>query len=191
MVGRNVRRRKSTESGNTRPSRWINQQTGLRLPKAFHNDGSRQDHSTLRQTHYAPTVFAAHADGRFPDCRSKVLLSKGVTHVCTTAPGDEGGDRHHEQPRRSGKRPRRRRPDPAVPTLSPPPHPPRHDKREPGLSFQDDTAQLPRSARTGPVVVGRTSKSKMAVGKYSEQHALGMSTTPLTRPSIGAAPSNK
>jgi hypothetical protein len=31
----------------------------------------------------------------------------------------------------------------------------------------------------------------MAVGKYSEQHALGMSTTPLTRPSIGAAPSNK
>jgi hypothetical protein len=60
-----------------------------------------------------------------------------------------------------------------------------------GLSFHDDTAQRPRSARSGPVVVGRTSKSKIAVGKYKEQHALGMSTTPLTRPSIGAAPSNR
>lgn len=58
-------------------------------------------------------------------------------------------------------------------------------------SFQDDTAQLPRSARTGPLAVGRMSKSKMAVGKYNEQQAFGMSTTPLTRPSIGAAPSNK
>jgi len=38
------------------------------------------------------------------------------------------------------------------------------------LSFRHDTAQLPRSARSGPLVVGRTSKSKIAVGKYNEQH---------------------
>jgi hypothetical protein len=52
-------------------------------------------------------------------------------------------------------------------------------------------AQLPRLAETGPAVVGRISKSKIAVGKYSEQHALGMSTTPLILPSIGAAPSSR
>jgi hypothetical protein len=34
------------------------------------------------------------------------------------------------------------------------------------------------------------SVSKMAVGKYNEQQAFGMSTTPLIRPSIGAAPSS-
>jgi hypothetical protein len=34
------------------------------------------------------------------------------------------------------------------------------------------------------------SMSKIAVGRYNEQHAFGMSTTPLTRPSIGAAPSS-
>lgn len=51
-----------------------------------------------------------------------------------------------------------------------------------------ETAHWPRSAVVGPAVVGRTSKSKMAVGRYSEQQALGMSTIPLMRPSMGAAP---
>jgi hypothetical protein len=49
----------------------------------------------------------------------------------------------------------------------------------------------PRSAETGPSLLGRTSKSKMAVGRYSEQQAFGMSTTPDTRPSIGAEPSSR
>jgi len=35
------------------------------------------------------------------------------------------------------------------------------------------------------------SKSNIAVGRYSEQHAFGMSTTPETRPSIGAEPSSR
>ncbi|MDT5192207.1 MAG: hypothetical protein QOI28_4458 [Mycobacterium sp.] len=34
----------------------------------------------------------------------------------------------------------------------------------------DDTAQLPRSARTGSQAVGNMSMSKIAVGRYSEQH---------------------
>jgi hypothetical protein len=35
------------------------------------------------------------------------------------------------------------------------------------------------------------SKSKIAVGTYSEQQALGMSTMPLIRPSMGAEPSSR
>jgi len=58
-------------------------------------------------------------------------------------------------------------------------------------SRQSVTALLPRSVLLGPSAVGRMSKSKMAVGRYSEQQALGMSTTPLMRPSIGAAPSSR
>jgi hypothetical protein len=52
-------------------------------------------------------------------------------------------------------------------------------------------AQRPRSARSGPSVEGRMSKSKIAVGRYSVAHGLGTSTTPLKRPSIGAAPSSR
>ena len=55
----------------------------------------------------------------------------------------------------------------------------------------DETAHDPRSADVGPAVDGVMSKSKIAVGRYSEQQALGMSTTPLTLPSIGAAPSSR
>jgi hypothetical protein len=54
--------------------------------------------------------------------------------------------------------------------------------REASTTHHDDTAQLPRSSRTGPEAVGRMSKSKIAAGRYSEQHAFGMSTKPLTRP---------
>jgi hypothetical protein len=52
-------------------------------------------------------------------------------------------------------------------------------------------AHWPRSAFIGPAGVGRTSKSNMAVGTYSEQQALGMSTTPLIRPSMGEEPSSR
>ncbi len=38
----------------------------------------------------------------------------------------------------------------------------------------------------GPDALGLMSKSKMAVGMYSDTQAFGMSTTPLTRPSMGA-----
>src|SRR5919202_2334165 len=55
----------------------------------------------------------------------------------------------------------------------------------------DVTAHCPRSALLGPSAVGRMSKSKIAVGRYSEQQALGMSTMPLMRPSIGAEPSGR
>src|SRR5215216_5650353 len=55
----------------------------------------------------------------------------------------------------------------------------------------DVTAHCPRSASLGPSAVGRMSKSKIAVGTYSEQQALGMSTMPLMRPSIGAEPSSR
>jgi hypothetical protein len=55
----------------------------------------------------------------------------------------------------------------------------------------DETAQLPRSDLIGPDADGLMSMSKIAVGRYNEQHAFGMSTTPLTRPSIGAAPSSR
>lgn len=54
-----------------------------------------------------------------------------------------------------------------------------------------DSAHLPRSAFIGPAAVGRTSKSNMAVGTYSEQQALGMSTMPLMRPSMGEEPSSR
>ncbi|CFP65304.1 Uncharacterised protein [Bordetella pertussis] len=36
--------------------------------------------------------------------------------------------------------------------------------------------------------MGRMSKSKISVGMASVQHALGMSTMPLMRPSTGAVP---
>jgi hypothetical protein len=52
-------------------------------------------------------------------------------------------------------------------------------------------AAVPRSPTLGPSLVGRMSKSNMPVGRYSEQHAFGMSTTPDTRPSIGADPSSR
>lgn len=35
------------------------------------------------------------------------------------------------------------------------------------------------------------SKSRMAVGRYRVAHEFGTSTTPLNRPSIGAAPSSE
>lgn len=40
----------------------------------------------------------------------------------------------------------------------------------------------------GPALFGRMSKSKISVGTATVQHALGMSTIPLTRPSTGAVP---
>jgi Kef-type K+ transport system membrane component KefB len=43
----------------------------------------------------------------------------------------------------------------------------------------------------GPSLLGRMSKSNIPVGRYSEQHAFGMSTMPEMRPSIGADPSRR
>ena len=47
---------------------------------------------------------------------------------------------------------------------------------------------IPCSIRVGPFFPGLTSKSKMPVGMYTVEHEFGMSTTPDSRPSIGAAP---
>ncbi len=82
------------------------------------------------------------------------------------------------------------------------PEPPRVDRR--GAAPEGDllgartsrvgyaaTACMPRSATTGPRTLGLTSKSKTATGRYREQHALGMSTMPLIRPSMGAEPSSR
>jgi hypothetical protein len=63
-----------------------------------------------------------------------------------------------------------------------------HDPRVGRTGGHDVTAQLPRSVLTGHEADGRMSTSKIAVGRYNEQQAFGMSTAPLTRPSIGAAP---
>ena len=52
-------------------------------------------------------------------------------------------------------------------------------------------AAAPWSAICGPSLFGLMSKSKISVGRYSEQQAFGMSTTPDTRPSIGADPSSR
>src|SRR5258705_448881 len=61
----------------------------------------------------------------------------------------------------------------------------------PARAVQDVTAHRPRLVLFGPAALGRMSKSKMAVGRYSVQQALGMSTIPLIRPSIGAEPSKR
>jgi len=52
----------------------------------------------------------------------------------------------------------------------------------------DIGTDVPGSIWNGPSADGATGKSKIAVGMYTVEHELGMSTTPDRRPSIGAAP---
>ena len=58
-------------------------------------------------------------------------------------------------------------------------------------------SQIRRSWRAGPVrhggpaAVGFIPKLKIAVGRYSEHHALGISTMPLILPSIAAESSKQ
>ncbi len=53
---------------------------------------------------------------------------------------------------------------------------------------QEVTQTCPRSRRCGPCPPGRMSSSKISVGRNTEQQALGMSTTPPMRPSMGEVP---
>jgi hypothetical protein len=49
-------------------------------------------------------------------------------------------------------------------------------------------SMLPFSILIGPLALGLMSNAKISVGIASVAHALGMSTMPLMRPSIGAVP---
>ena len=52
----------------------------------------------------------------------------------------------------------------------------------------ESATSLCGTSRVGPLAFGRISKSKISVGNASVQHAFGMSTIPLIRPSTGAVP---
>ena len=57
--------------------------------------------------------------------------------------------------------------------------------------FSERGAPTPGSIRNGPDADGATGKSNIAVGRYTVEQEFGMSTTPDSRPSIGAAPSKR